>query len=127
MVVIVIGRQSEGHGITPIDFSTKWGNPRCCQQHLQKLGHELLVLLRRSYRLQHPLRAHTVNRLQQEGPHQLFKANRGSSAHGVELAEAGVDPVERLIGQPTHLAQGMSGGDSVFCGDVQEQGTGSSC
>ncbi len=85
-------RRTVGHGVSPIDLSTKPGE-----------AHELLD--------QHPLRANAVDRLQQQGQEQLLGRDRGPAALGVELAEGRVEPIKGLIRQPPHLPQGMGGRD----------------
>ncbi len=72
---------------------------------------------------QHPLRADAVDRLQQQGQQQLLGRDRGPAALGVEPAEGGIEPIERLIRQPPHLPQGMGLGDPILRGEVREKRT----
>ena len=53
---------------------------------------------------QYPLGADAIAGLQQQCQQQLFRRNRGATALGIELAEGGVQPIQRLVGQTADLA-----------------------
>jgi hypothetical protein len=66
-------------------------------------------------------------------PLDLLKGDRSAAGgercagalHRVKPTEVGGESIQGLVCQPPNLPERMGGWDSIFCGDVREQGPGS--
>ena len=71
---------------------------------------------------QRPFRADRKQTLQQRGPQQSFRRNRGASAFGIERIEMRRHRTQNQIGEHLHATQRMVSGNSILEIDVAEQG-----
>ena len=67
------------------------------------------------------LAANRVDHLQQRGPDQALRRNRGAAIIGVDLVEGGVQMLERLVDNPAHLANRVVGGNPLLQRHIAEQ------
>jgi len=63
---------------------------------------------------QQPLGADPIERLQQRGLWQLIRRHRWPPFRGIELAEGGIEPIKRLIGQLPDRPPWLAGRDPLL-------------
>jgi hypothetical protein len=78
------------------------------QPHKPAKQHVVVQLLQ-----QQPLGADPVERLQQRGQWQLLRLQRWPPFRGVELAEGGIEPIKRLLGQLPDLSPRLTARDPL--------------